>query len=122
MTAGWEKLSRPAERAVAVMQARSNCFYADRFESRWGTEAMRQLLAAKVMQLLPKSRVLILEPHYRVEDQWVLRFAEEHGEAALRKCLRQLRRRRRVGMGPAGSPPPTVLYDRSHTPLDLVSG
>ena len=89
---GWEKVARPAERAVAVMQACGDCFFVERFESRWGTEAMQQLLEAKVVRLLPKVQVLILDPQYRVEDQWELRFGEEHGKAALRRYVERRQR------------------------------
>ena len=86
MAGGWEKCDRPAERAVAVIQAHSNYFHADFFKSRWGKRALDELLEAGVLRRFPFGR-LSLEPRYRVASQWKLEFAQEHGEAALRKEL-----------------------------------
>lgn len=91
---GWESCARPAERAVAVLQAADNWFRADRFESRWGREALKELLDARVLRLFPKLRFLSLEPKYCVRDQWQLRFAEEYGEAGLRKEIESQQRDR----------------------------
>ena len=92
---GWERVSNPAERAVAVLQARSNIIYAELFESRWGRDLLKELIYCGVVCLYPKVRVVVLEPPFRVRDQWELRYAKEHGENGLRKHLERLRSQRR---------------------------
>ncbi len=88
---GWEKVARPADRAVAVMQSRSNWFYTDRFERRWGEDTLQQLFECKVVSQ-PVRNILHLEPPYRVREQWELEYAETHGEAGLRtEFARRLR-------------------------------
>ena len=94
MAGGWEKCGRPTERAVAVIQSHSNSFSDGLFKSRWGKGALDKLIEAGVIRRFRFGR-LILEPPYCVRDQWEMEYAEQHGEAALRKKLARWRRSNR---------------------------
>ena len=83
-----------AEWAVAVMQSRNNCFYVEHFDARWGTEARDALIGSGLVQLLPEVGVLVLAREFRAPEQWMLRYAEQNGEDALRRELRRRRDRR----------------------------
>ena len=100
---GWEKVSNPAERAIAVMQANSNVSFKERFVSRFGEQTMHELVYFEIAYLLPKVEVLVLERPFRVRDQWKLCYAKEHGEDGLRRELERRRSMRRRSARVEGS-------------------
>ena len=64
---GWERVANPAERAVAVMQAKGNSIYPHDFQNRWGVETKWQLIGAGVMHyqvLLGLIEILVLAPEF----------------------------------------------------------
>ncbi len=82
---GWEKVANPAERAVAVMQVLpGNSMWVHQFKSRWGPEAMWELIFAGILRyqvLLGVAEAVVLAPEFCAPDSPQLRRMGERRQA-----------------------------------------